>query len=76
MLNQFRFIPFLVGLAIGILLILFYKPEKQIIYQYPHPNEANQKVFRDKSGTCYSYSVHEVDCDTNEGTMIDYPIQA
>ena len=76
MLEQFRLVPFLIGLAIGIFLIFFYKPEKQVIYQYPQPDEATQKVFRDKSGTCYSYSIHEVDCDANESTLVDYPIQA
>lgn len=76
MFDQFRLFPFLLGLAVGIFLIFFYTPEKQIIYQYPQPNEASSKVFRDKAGTCYSYTAHEVDCDANEATLVDYPVQA
>jgi hypothetical protein len=76
MFEQFRIIPFLLGLGVGILLVFFYKPEKQVIYQYPQPNEANSKVFRDKAGTCYSYTSHEVNCDANESTLVDYPVQA
>jgi len=53
-----------------------YKPEKQVIHQYPHPSEASKKVFRDHNGACYTYTSHAVDCDANEGTLKDYPIQA
>lgn len=75
MFDHFRFIPFISGLAIGVVVSLFYKPEKQIIHQYPHPSEATDKVFKDPNGTCYKYSSHEVDCDANEATLKDYPIQ-
>jgi hypothetical protein len=75
MLNHFRFIPFLAGIAIGGATLFFYKPDKQIIKQYPHPSEAHEKVFKDPNGTCYKYTSHEVDCDANEGTLTDYPVQ-
>ncbi len=75
MIDKFRFLPFIIGVALGFLLSRFYKPEKQIIHQYPHPEEANKKVFRDRNGTCYTYTSHEVDCDSNEKTLKDYPVQ-
>lgn len=75
MISHFRLVPFLAGLVAGFLIYLVYKPEKQEIKQFPHPNDSTDKVFRDKNGTCYKYSVHEVSCDANESTMKDYPIQ-
>ena len=75
MLDRFRLIPFLVGLAAGFFAMSVYKQEQQFILQYPHPSEATKKVFRDPNGMCYSYSVHEVDCDANEGTLKEYPVQ-
>ena len=54
---------------------MIYKPEKQIIHQYPHPSDANGKVFRDPNKTCYKYTTHEVNCDANEETLRDYPVQ-
>ena len=74
MLSHFRFLPFLLGLAIGYVVFLIYKPEKQVIRQYPHP-EKKEKVYKDPNGTCYTYTSHEVDCDANESTLKDYPIQ-
>jgi len=54
---------------------MVYKPQKQVIHQYPHPNDSQGKVYKDPNGTCYSYSVHEVDCDANEATLKEYPLQ-
>lgn len=75
MFSHFRLFPFLVGLAVGFIVFLIYKPEKQVINQYPHPSDTSKKVFRDPNGNCYTYSTHEVDCDANEATLKDYPVQ-
>ncbi len=75
MLSHFRFLPFLLGLAIGFVVFMIYKPEKEIVRQYPHPEKEKDKIFKDPNGTCYRYTSHEVDCDANEATLKDYPIQ-
>jgi hypothetical protein len=75
MLNHFRFIPFLIGIVVGYIISIIYKPEKQTITQYPHPNQSKDKVYKDKNGTCYTYTSHEVNCDANEKTLKDFPIQ-
>jgi hypothetical protein len=75
MLGHFRLIPFIAGLVVAGLVFMVYKPEKQVIRQYPHPSEANTKVFKDPNGLCYKYTAHEVNCDANEGTLKEYPIQ-
>jgi len=75
MLDHFRILPFLAGLSVAAIIFLVYKPEKQIIHQYPHPKDAASKIFRDPGGTCYRYTTHEVNCDANEGSLKDYPVQ-
>lgn len=73
---HFRLIPLIAGLVIGWLVAHFYKPEKKVIEEYPHPSDLKDKIYRDHNNTCYSYESHEVDCDTNEATLRDYPLQA
>lgn len=75
MLEHFRLLPFIAGIVGGIIVLYVYIPEKTIIRQYPHPSEAETKTFRDPNGICYKYTSHEVDCDKNESTLKDYPIQ-
>jgi hypothetical protein len=76
MFDHCRLLPFVVGLSVGGVLYFVYKPEKKVISQYPHPNDADNKIFKDPNGTCYKYRVHDVNCDANEATLKDYPIQS
>jgi hypothetical protein len=75
MFAHLRLLPFVVGIIVGGVLFAVYKPDAQVIRQYPHPKDSKDKIFKDPNGTCYKYSVHDVDCDANEGTLKDYPIQ-
>jgi hypothetical protein len=75
MLSHFRLLPFLAGLLLASLIFLVYKPQQQIIKKYPHPNDNDGKVYNDPNRPCYKYSVHEVNCDANEATLKDYPVQ-
>ena len=76
MLKHLRLIPFIAGLAIGVAMLLYYKPPRKTVYEYPHPQNVNERVYRDENGVCYKYSANKVDCDANEGTLRAYPIQA
>jgi hypothetical protein len=75
--DHFQLLPFCAGLVFGCVALYFYIPEKKVIIQYPHPStvESERKIFRDKNAVCYTYSAHEVNCDANEGTMREYPLQ-
>lgn len=57
-------------------MIFYYEPSKTTILEYPHPQNVNERVYRDKNGVCYKYTSKKVDCDSNEGTLRQYPIQA
>ncbi len=76
MLQHFKLVPFLVGLAIGLFVFYFYTPPPLTVYEYPHPQNVKERVYRDNNGVCYKYSSTKVDCDANEGTLKQYPIQA
>ena len=75
MFSYFEWKPFFVGLVLGLILIVVFRPTKDIIYKYPHPKTIEKLVYRDPSSACYTYSVKEVDCDANESTLKEYPLQ-
>lgn len=75
MLNHFRIIPFLVGVFIGFVGIYLMKPSDKTVLKYPTPENVNNITYRDQNGICYSYKVDEVDCDKNQGTLSEYPLQ-
>jgi hypothetical protein len=76
MLKHLRLIPFIVGIAAGLFMIYYYKAPPAITYKYPHPQNIEDRVYRDTNGTCYSYTATKVDCDANEATIRPYPISA
>jgi len=76
MLHHFQIIPFIGGLVLGYLLVVYYKAPPTVVYEYPHPQNVSNRVYRDKNGVCYSYNSAQVDCDANESTLRQYPLQA
>jgi hypothetical protein len=74
MLKHIRWIPFLFGIVIGIIGILFVNPDKNIIQKYPTPENAEKIVYKDKNGICYTYKAKVVDCDKNESRLKHFPL--
>lgn len=76
MIKHIRLIPLIIGIIFGIIGIYFVKPEQNIIYKYPTPENAGKLTYKDKNGLCYKYSAKEVNCDANESRLKDYPISS
>jgi len=75
MLQHLRLVPFLIGVVVGLAVFFFYKTPQTVVYEYPHPQNVNTRVYRDKNGVCYKYNATEVNCDENESTLKAYPLQ-
>lgn len=74
MLKHLRIIPLISGLVIGIIAVLFIKPQQNIVYKYPTPDTAGKVIYKDKNGVCYKYGATKVDCDKNESRLKDFPL--
>jgi hypothetical protein len=75
MLKHFKWAPFLAGLVLGGLVLMFYKTAPPVVYDYPHPKNVKDRFYKDKNGVCYQYDAKEVDCNSNEATLKPYPLQ-
>uniref|UniRef100_A0A6C0JYP8 Uncharacterized protein n=1 Tax=viral metagenome TaxID=1070528 RepID=A0A6C0JYP8_9ZZZZ len=75
MLKHFRIFPFILGVIFAALFFKNYKMETLSIFQYPHPNNIHERVYKDKNGVCYAYTAEEVNCNSNESTLTPYPLQ-
>lgn len=64
---------FLLGIVFGFILIMSFKQQKVIIYDYPKP--FNNKVYKDNNNMCYEYITKEVKCNEHEKTLKQYPVQ-
>ena len=72
----FHPVPFLIGAGIGIVYIAMGgRGTHDVIYKYPHPSTVDALTYKDPNGACYRYRVEEVNCDANEKTLRDDPLQ-
>jgi hypothetical protein len=74
MLKHIRLQPLLFGIVFGVIGILFVKPEKNVIYKYPTPENSEKIIYKDKNGVCYTYKSNQVDCDKNEAKLKNFPL--
>jgi hypothetical protein len=74
MIKHIELIPLLVGICVGIIAILFVKPEQKVNYKYPTPQTAKDLIYKDKNGICFQYIPKEVDCDKNESKLKTFPL--
>jgi len=74
MLKHIRIVPLIAGIVIGIIAFLFVKPQQNVVYKYPTPENAGKVVYKDKNGICYQYKAEGVDCDKNESRMKEFPL--
>jgi hypothetical protein len=74
-LNKLEFLPFLMGLAIGLFLVYILKPSAVVVMKYPNLDNAEKTIYRDRNGTCFRYDLKEVDCDKEEDRIKPYPLQ-
>lgn len=74
MINRIKLIPLAIGLACGVVAILFIKDEKKVVYKYPNPETCSKIVYKDKNGVCYKYIANKLDCDKNEGKLKNFPL--
>ena len=49
-------------------------PDKNIVYKYPIPNQADNLIYKDKNEVCYQYVASEVSCDKSESRLKDFPL--
>jgi hypothetical protein len=74
MFRHIQFVPLIFGIAIGVIALIFVKPEKNVVYKYPNPESSDKIIYKDKNGICYAYSSKKVDCDKNENKLKNFPL--
>jgi len=74
MIKHIQFTPLCIGMIIGVIAIMFVKPEKTVVYKYPNPEVSQKIIYKDKNGVCYAYAPKKVNCDKNEDRLKNFPL--
>ena len=75
-LMKFINVPVLiVSLLFGLFAVYITTEDMRKIYVYPTPENVELLQYRDKTGTCFSYSQTKVSCPKNESEIAKVPAQ-
>ena len=66
---------FLLSLVIGLFAVYVTMPDLRTIYVYPTPENVSILQYKDKTGTCFSFSQEEVSCPSNPNEISKVPVQ-
>ena len=66
---------FLISLALGLLFVYLYQPNKTVVYVYPTPDNIDTMYFKDKADNCFKFEKEEVQCDENNEKIKEIPLQ-
>jgi hypothetical protein len=76
--SVFNFIDarfFVLSLIIGLFAVYISMPDLRTVYVYPTPENVSILQYKDKTGTCFSFSQEEVTCPTNQNEISKIPVQ-
>jgi len=73
MLHHMKLLPFLAGLAVGIIVFFYLKPEnKERVIKWPRPENCGKITYRDRNGLCYVFESQIADCDKVKQSLQAY----
>ena len=75
----FKFINipvFIVSLAIGLMFVYVFNPDKRKIYVYPTPDNVETIKYKDEAGACFEFKNMKVGCPSSESEISKIPPQS
>jgi len=66
---------FIVSLAIGLLFVYIFNPDKRKIFVYPSPENVNNIQYKDSTGACFEFKQTKLKCPEKESDISKVPAQ-
>ena len=62
---------FVLALAIGMVVVFWYRPEPTVIVKQPTPYNVDHTTYRDAAGHCYRYAASPTHCPASGTVKFD-----
>uniref|UniRef100_A0A6C0KJE3 Uncharacterized protein n=1 Tax=viral metagenome TaxID=1070528 RepID=A0A6C0KJE3_9ZZZZ len=66
---------FIISFAVGMFFVYMTAPKLHTILVYPHPDNEEQILYKDKNDTCFKFKSVKVTCPKNKNEIKNIPIQ-
>tara|TARA_B100000902_G_scaffold369142_1_gene393081 strand:- start:2919 stop:3143 length:225 start_codon:yes stop_codon:yes gene_type:complete len=71
----FHFPSFIISLAIGLFFTYISRPDTNVIYVYPTPENEQKILYKDKADNCFKFQAQEITCPADISQIKNYKIQ-
>lgn len=71
----FHFPSFIIALAVGLFFTYISRPQTNVIYVYPTPENRQKLLFKDKADNCFQFNAKTVSCPSDLKKIKNYTIQ-
>jgi len=65
----------IIALSIGLFFSYVIKPNTDIIYVYPTPENIDKIQYKDNGDNCFSFISEKLKCPSNKAKIRQYPVQ-
>jgi hypothetical protein len=75
---MFKYIDFrifFISLAIGLFYVYISEDYKKVIVIYPTPDNLDKYQYKDRTGTCFSYTLKDVKCPLDDNLIHNVKMQ-
>jgi|UniRef100_A0A6C0C588 hypothetical protein len=73
---KFFHVPsFIISLAIGLFFTYISRPDTNVIYVYPTPENEQKILYKDKADNCFQFQAQETTCPSDISKIKNYKIQ-
>ena len=60
--NKINWPIFFISFAVGLFMVYVFASDLKKVYVYPTPDNVDKILFKDKTGNCVKYNLHETTC--------------
>lgn len=73
--NHINIPVFLISLAVGIIFVAVFSPDRRTIYIYPTPENVDTIQYKDAANNCFEFVQTKKTCPTSSSKISEVPIQ-
>jgi|TARA_B110000008_G_C16933944_1_gene549830 hypothetical protein len=71
----FHFPSFIIAFSVGLFFTYISRPNTNIIYVYPTPENNKKLLFQDKADNCFQFNARTVNCPSDTNKIKNYKPQ-
>ena len=67
-------LPFFLSFGVGLILVYLFRPQPEIVYKFPNPQNAEKVQYHSDNDACYSFKATKETCPMDKSKIKPQPL--